>query len=109
MATTLLCLADLLLAAGEATIFTGPAGIKTVIRQATFCNNTAGVVALTVKLNPRTAGTARTIVSARNVAAGETYLCPELVNQVIEAGGLLRAFGLDIVAYISGVEVVEHA
>lgn len=109
MAVTLLTLADLALAAAIATVYTCPAGTKTVIHQASFCNSTAGVVALTVKVNPRTAGTDRTVVSARNVAVGETYLCDLLINQVLEPGGLLRAFGLNIEAVVSGAQVVEHA
>jgi hypothetical protein len=90
-----------------ATQFTGAALTKTVIRSASFCNSTAAPVALTVKLNPRTAGTDRTLISARSLAAGETYLAPELINQVIEAGGLLRCFGLDIEASLAGTTALN--
>jgi hypothetical protein len=109
MSTTLLVISDGALSNALATIYTVPAGTKVVIRQANFCNSTAGVVALTVKINARTAGTDRTITSARNLAAGETFLCPELINQVLEPGGLLRAFGLNIEAVVSAALVVEHA
>lgn len=107
MALTILNLYDGVLAAGLGTLYTAAALTKAVVRAASFCNPTGGAVSLTVTLIPRTAGTARTLVSARSLAAGETYLCPELINQVIEAGGSIRGSGLDIQVSISGTQVVN--
>lgn len=107
MALTILNLADGSLAAALAVIYTAPALTKAVIRSASFCNATGAPVALTVKLMPRTAGTLRSLVNARTLAANETYLCPELINQVLEAGGTIQASGLAIEYSVSGTQVTN--
>jgi len=35
------------------------------------------------------AGAANLVLSAKNIVPGETYLCPELVGQVLESGGFI--------------------
>ena len=32
-------------------------------------------------------------ISARNIAVGETYTCPELIGRVLEAGDFIQALG----------------
>ncbi len=104
--TTLTNLADAVLGAGLATLYTAPALTTATVRSAQFCNPTAGVVSLTVVVQARSAGVARTLVSAHPVAAGETYPGYELLNLVLEAGGTVQASGLNLTAVLSGVEVV---
>ena len=36
------------------------------------------------------------MVSARAIAAGESYPCPELINQGIDAGGFVAASGVGL-------------
>lgn len=65
--------------------------IKTIIDKYTVTNTTAGPVTYTVNLvtsgGSHTA--ANTIISARAIAAGECYTCPELVGQVLNAGDFI--------------------
>lgn len=87
--------------------YTAPTGTKAVLKSVTLCNSTAGVVACTIKLMPRTAGTLRTLISARNLAVNETYTCPEVINHILEAGGKIQLLGLNVELVISGVEIVQ--
>lgn len=99
-------LADAVLTASAVTYYTAPTATKAIIKAATLCNNSGGAVNVTLTLNPRTGGTARTLIDNRSIADQETYLCPELINQVVEAGGVIQAQGLNVELMISGVEIV---
>ena len=72
-----------------------PTGKKRVIKAASLCNTTGGVVTATVYLVPSggAAGASNTYISGRPIAAGETYPCPELVNQGLNEGGFVQALG----------------
>ena len=98
-------LADGVLTASLVDQYTAPANTRTVIKSASFCNTTGGAVLLTVKLVPRSGGTARTVIDEESLADTDTYLAPECINQVLEAGGKIQALGLNIEVYISGVEI----
>ena len=91
-----------------AVYYTAGATTKAVIKSATITNTTAGAVPATVHIVPvaGTAGAATAAISLRSVAANETYNCPELVNQVIEAGGMVQALGSGLTLMMSGVEIV---
>lgn len=88
--------------------YTAPAGTRAVLKSVDLCNTTAGAVAVTVHLVPSggAASAANTLINALSLAANATYTCPELVNQVIEAGGSLQALGLNVTLVASGVEIV---
>lgn len=62
---------------------------------ATLTNTTGAAVPATVHLVPSggTAGAASTQISERVIAPGETYFCPELINQGLRAGGVVQALG----------------
>jgi hypothetical protein len=64
---------------------------KTVIDKCTVTNTTAGSVAFTVKLVAfgGSPGVANIIISAKSIAAGECYTCPEMVGQALEPGGFI--------------------
>lgn len=83
---------------------TGSTGNRTTIKSASVTNTTAGVVALTVYRVPSggTAGASNTVISARSIAVGETYNCPELVNKVLHAGDTIQAMGLNLSFDVSG-------
>jgi hypothetical protein len=100
-----LSLFDGVLTATLASAYVSATGVTAIIKAATFCNVTAGVVALTVTLTPRTGGTARTVIQAQNVSVGETFFGSEMINQVLEPGGEIQVQGLGIEGYISGVEI----
>src|SRR5438034_11778270 len=97
-------LADGLGGAALADIYAPPALTKAVIKTMAVCNSTAGAVALTVKVQPQAGGTLRTVISARTLAVNETYLCPELVNEVIDVGGKIQLSGLNLEYVLSGLE-----
>jgi len=77
------------------------------VKAAALCNTTAGAVLCTVYLVPSggSANAATTLINAVSVAANATYTCPELVNQVIEAGGSIQALGLNVTLVASGIEI----
>jgi hypothetical protein len=84
-----------------------PALTKRVIRSASVTNTTGAPVALTVYLVPLggTAAAANTIISARTIAVGETYNCPELVGKGINAGGFLQALGLNLTLAYTATDI----
>ena len=64
---------------------------KTVIDKFTVTNTTAGNVVFSCNLvaSGGVAGAANLVLSARTIAPGETYTCPELVGQSLEAGDFI--------------------
>lgn len=107
MAVTAAVLADGAGTGALTTVYTGASGVETVIKAMTVCNTTGGAIALTVAINPASGGTDRTLIAARNVAAGATDLCPEVVNQDIGPGGLLRILGNGLTFLVSGIKLVQ--
>lgn len=83
------------LTGSAATYFTGTTGDVYTIKSASVTNTTGGVVALTVYRVPSggSVGAGPTLISARNIAVGETYNCPELINKALQAGDTLQALG----------------
>ena len=66
-------------------------GCKTIIDKFTVTNTTAGPVAFSANLVPAagSAGVTNIVVSAKSIAAGECYTCPELVGQTLEPGSFV--------------------
>lgn len=64
---------------------------KAIIDKFTVTNtNTANVTfSVNLVISGGTVGNSNLIVKARSIVPGETYLCPELVGQVLEAGGFI--------------------
>lgn len=63
--------------------------IVTIVDKFTLTNTTGGAVTATVSIGADAASTR--IISARSIAAGECYICPEMVGQVLNAGELIQA------------------
>lgn len=63
------------------------------LERITLCNTTGGAVTATVYLVPSggAAGVTNIVISAKSIAPGETYKCPELIGHVLESGGTLQA------------------
>lgn len=66
-------------------------GCTTIIDKFTVTNNSANNVSISVNLvaSGGAAGTANRVVNLRFIAPGEAYTCPELVGQVVPAGGFI--------------------
>ena len=83
--------------------------VKCVIDKATVTNTSAGNLSLSVNLVASGGSPAdgNLIVKARIVAPSETYTLPELVGQVIEAGGSIStlASGAGLTIRASGREI----
>jgi len=64
---------------------------KTVIDKFTVTNTTGSAATFSVNLvaSAGSAGAANLVLSNKSIAAGETYNCPELVGQSLEAGGFI--------------------
>lgn len=106
MATTAQVFAQGVLTGSQAEYYACPTGTTAIIKAAALINATGGAVDVTVWLNPVGGGTDRVLIDTHTVADEETYLCPELINQVLEAGGTIDALGNGVTIYVSGVEIV---
>ena len=76
----------------------------TVIDKFTATNFGASDVTFSAHL-PASGGSASTsnvVISSRSIGAGETYLCPELVGQVLEPGGFISTIASAATLVISG-------
>lgn len=64
---------------------------KTIIDKFTATNTSAAPVLFSVNLIPvaGTASDANLVLKQRSIAPNETYTCPELVGQTLEAGGFI--------------------
>lgn len=80
---------------------------RRIIKAASIINTTAAPVAATVYLVPSggTAGAANTILSARSIAAGETYPC-DFGGQGLNAGGFVQAMGLGLTFKYTALDIV---
>lgn len=78
------------LAAGTTTQYTAT-GKTTMIDKFTMTNFSGAAAVFTVWLVPLgdSAANKNVLIYLRNIAAGETYLCPELVGQLILPGGFI--------------------
>ncbi len=86
-----------------------PSSTKRVIAYACLTNKTAGVIVATVYCVPLggTAGTnGTTPIYQRPIGAGESYLCPELINKILNAGGSIQALGNGLEFSYSSTEFV---
>lgn len=82
-------------------------GVKAQIQAMTITNSTGGAVACTVHLVPSggSPDNSNIIVSARSIAAGESYLALEAIGQYLEPNGTIRALGNGLTMVASGVEI----
>lgn len=95
--------------AAQTTLYTAPANTRAIIDKMTATNTTAAAVTLSINIvvSAGTAGTANLVASAQSIAAGASYLCPEVVGHVLSAGDFVSvlpsAAGVNI--RMSGREV----
>ena len=81
------------LTAAAATYYTVPTNTLTTISACTLTNTTAGAVTATVHLVPSggSATASNMILSARTLAAGESFNVGSAIGQTLAAGGTLQA------------------
>jgi hypothetical protein len=91
MVTTKLLFARKTAEIAQTTQYTTPAGTRTIIDKFTVTNATPAVADLSVNIVPSggAASTANVIIAVRAIGPGETYTCPEMVGQVMEAGSFI--------------------
>jgi len=93
----------------SATYYTAT-NVRTVIDKCTVTNTSAGAIALTLDIvdSGGSAGVTERIISAKSIAAGETYRCPEMVGQVLESGDSIQGLASDVLCLtirVSGREI----
>lgn len=77
----------------DAAVYTAPTQTTAKIGRAVFTNTTASATTISAGITTGGAlGASTTLISARPIAAGESYVSPELAGAVIPAGSALRAF-----------------
>lgn len=79
--------------ANSATTYYTATNVRTIIDKFTVCNTTAGAVTVTVDIvdSGGSSGVTERIISARSIAAGETYTCPEVVGHILDSGDFIAA------------------
>lgn len=81
------------LANSDTSVYTSPANTLTKIGAAVFCNTTAGALTITAGITTGGAlAASTTLISARPIAAGETYRSPELAGASIPPGSQLHVY-----------------
>lgn len=85
-------------------------GVTTIIDKFTATNYSGASVTLSVNLVTKTdtAGNQNLIVKTKTLAAGETYIFPEIVGQVLSSGDFISTIasaGLSVNIRASGREI----
>ena len=65
--------------------------VRAIIDKATITNTSANNVTVAINLVTvsGSAGASNLVIQTRTIVPSETYLCPELVGQVLEAGSFI--------------------
>jgi hypothetical protein len=85
--------APLQLAAADASVYNVPTQTTAKIGRAVFINTTASAVTITAGITTGGAlGATTTMISARTIAPGETYVSPELAGAVLPSASALRVY-----------------
>lgn len=84
--------------------------VRAIIDKATITNTSANNVTVSVNLVTvsGSAGSSNLIIDTRTIVPDETYLCPELVGQVLEAGSFISTIAgaaTSLTMRVSGREV----
>lgn len=81
-----------------------------IIDKFTLVNTTAGAVTATIDIvdSSGASGVTERVISARSLAAGETYTCPEMVGHILNPGDTIQGLAsasTSITVRASGREV----
>jgi hypothetical protein len=93
----------------DTTLYTGPANTITRVVKCTVTNDTTTVATISFNKRPAAAaaGAANLIMNLRPIGSRETYECPEIVGQVLEATDLLSAIASVADQLTVNLDVVE--
>ena len=95
--------------AANTTLYTCPANTIARVIKCTACNDIA--TAQTVSIHKVESGGAvgddKLLLNSRTLGSRETYLCPEVVGQVLEAGDFLSAIAGGANQITVSLDVVE--
>jgi hypothetical protein len=83
-----------------------PALTKRIIKSASLINTTAAPIAGTVAIVNGAGTLTITHISARPIAAGETYPCFELINKGVNPGGKVQAMGAGLTFTYTAIDIV---
>ena len=94
-----------------ATYYTTPVNTSAVVKRAVFCNTTGLAATITVYVVPSggAAGVTNEIIAAYSIAAGASYVSPELAGVVLGPGDTLQALSgtnAAVTIVVSGITVV---
>lgn len=86
------------------------AGTRALVDKVTVTNTDAGAQTFTAAIvkSGDTISAEDTLISAKSIAAGESYACPELVGQVLEPGDVLHldaSVASKLIVRITGREI----
>ena len=77
----------------DASVYTAPTQTTAKIGRAVFTNTSASAVTITAGITTGGAlAAATTMISARTLAPGETYVSPELAGAVLPSGSQIHAY-----------------
>ena len=81
------------LTASNVTYYTA-VNVRTTLDKVTLCNTSAAAVVVTMDAvdNGFSPGVVQRLISARSIAPGETYTCPEIAGHVLNAGDSIQNF-----------------
>lgn len=89
-------------------VYTTPTSTTAKIGRAVFTNTSASAVTISAGITPGIALAAgTTMISARTLAPGESYVSPELAGAVLPSGSTLRAFGSTAVCFTASGLVIQ--
>lgn len=81
------------LGAVDASVYSAPTNTTAKIGRAVFTNTTSSAIPITAGITTGGAlGASTTMISARILAPGESYVSPELAGAVLPAGSQLHAY-----------------
>jgi hypothetical protein len=95
--------------ATDTTLYTCPANTSARVLKCTACNDTttAQTVSFHKVESGGSVGDDKLIINAKVLAGSETYECPEIVGQVLDAGDLISAIAGGAAQVTISLDVVE--
>ena len=94
----------------DASVYTVPTQTTAKIGRAVFTNTAASATTITAGITTGGAlAASTTLISARSIAPGESYVSPELAGAVLPAGSAIRAYAGSAAAVTftaSGITIV---
>lgn len=106
-----LLVAPIQLSGSDAAYYTAPPATSAKIGRAVFCNTDTGAHQITINIVAAagSSGAANEIIAALSIAAGTTYVSPELAGAVLPPGTMLRGLadtGSKVTMMVSGLTIV---